>query len=82
MRCVAYCRVSTDSDEQLNSLENQIKHYTDIFQQDGYQPAECGLYYSKSYKHEVLKHIPSIFADEGISGTKLKNRGAFAHMLE
>jgi len=26
----AYCRVSTDADDQINSLESQIKYYTDI----------------------------------------------------
>ena len=82
MKCVAYCRVSSDNPEQLNSLENQIKHYTELFNQIGYQGADCGMYYSKENKNEVVKYIPSIFADEGISGTKLKNRGAFKHMLE
>ena len=27
LRVAAYCRVSTDSDEQLGSLETQISHY-------------------------------------------------------
>lgn len=27
LRVAAYCRVSTDSDEQLGSLETQMKHY-------------------------------------------------------
>ena len=26
----AYCRVSTDADEQENSLENQIRHYKEV----------------------------------------------------
>ncbi len=82
MRCVAYCRVSSDSTEQMNSLENQIKHYTELFNKNGFTRAECGMYYSKDKKNEVVKYIPSIFADEGISGTKLKNRGAFNYMLE
>lgn len=82
MRCVAYCRVSSDSTEQMNSLENQIKHYTELFNKNGFIRAECGMYYSKDKKNEVVKYIPSIFADEGISGTKLKNRGAFNYMLE
>ena len=29
MRVAAYCRVSTKQEEQLNSYENQVKHYTD-----------------------------------------------------
>ena len=27
LRCYTYCRISTDSDEQLESLDAQIKHY-------------------------------------------------------
>jgi DNA invertase Pin-like site-specific DNA recombinase len=30
LRVAAYCRVSTDDDEQLTSYKNQILHYTDI----------------------------------------------------
>ena len=29
LRVAAYCRVSTDEKEQINSYENQKKHYTD-----------------------------------------------------
>ena len=29
IRVAAYCRVSTKQEEQLNSHENQVKHYTD-----------------------------------------------------
>ena len=32
LRVCAYCRVSTDADEQENSLENQIAHYRDYIQ--------------------------------------------------
>ena len=82
MKCVAYCRVSKDTSDQLNSLENQIRHYSDLFKQKGYEGAECGMYYGKDGKEETVRYIPSIFADEGISGTKLKNREAFKYMLE
>lgn len=82
MKCVAYCRVSTGHEEQLTSLQNQIKHYTELFEKEGYEPAECGMYYSKKGKVETTKPLKAIFADEGISGTKLKNREAFKYMLE
>ncbi len=81
MKCVAYCRVSKDTEDQINSLENQIKHYSELFKKEGYQGAEYGMYYSRDGKEEITKYIPSIFADEGISGTKLKNREAFKYML-
>ena len=29
LRVAAYCRVSTDSDEQAGSYETQVQHYTD-----------------------------------------------------
>lgn len=82
MKCVAYCRVSKDTSDQLNSLENQIRHYSELFKKKGFDGAECGMYYAKEGKEEIVKYISAIFADEGISGTKLKNRGAFKYMLE
>lgn len=30
LKVCAYCRVSTDADEQENSLENQIRHYETV----------------------------------------------------
>lgn len=82
MKCVAYCRVSSDNPEQMTSLENQIRHYTELFNKKGFEGADCGMYYCKDGKKESIRYIKSIFADEGISGTKLKNRGAFKYMLE
>ncbi|RCX13882.1 DNA invertase Pin-like site-specific DNA recombinase [Anaerobacterium chartisolvens] len=82
MKCVAYCRVSKDTEDQLNSLDNQIKHYLELFKKEGCQGAQCGMYYSREGKEEIIRYVPSIFADEGISGTKLKNREAFKYMLE
>ena len=32
LRVTFYARVSTDSDEQLNSLENQVQYYTELIQ--------------------------------------------------
>jgi DNA invertase Pin-like site-specific DNA recombinase len=34
LRVAAYCRVSTDSDEQLNSYNSQVTHYTDLIQKN------------------------------------------------
>ena len=60
----AYCRVSTDNDEQLSSFELQQEHYQQLV---------------GSHPNWDLKHI---FADEGISGTSLKNRDEFNDMIE
>ena len=34
LRVVAYCRVSTDSDEQATSYEAQVEHYTEFIQKN------------------------------------------------
>lgn len=63
-RVCAYCRVSTDNDEQLSSFELQQAHYRQLVE---------------DHPNWDLKHI---YADEGISGTSLKNRDAFNLMIE
>ena len=32
LRVAAYCRVSTDSEEQLNSYNSQVKHYKNLIE--------------------------------------------------
>lgn len=61
-RAVAYVRVSTDKEDQLNSLETQKEYFDD-------------------YVNEKGMELVNIYADEGISGTKLKNRKEFQKML-
>lgn len=34
LKVAAYCRVSTDSDEQATSYETQIAHYTEFIQKN------------------------------------------------
>ena len=63
MNIVAYCRVSTDKMDQLNSLEAQKEFF---------------LEYTKRTGDTLVK----VYADEGISGTKIKNRKEFLRMLE
>lgn len=62
MNIAAYCRVSTDKEDQLNSLETQKEFF---------------LEYTKQTGNNLIK----LYADEGISGTKIKNRKEFQHML-
>jgi len=62
-RVCAYCRVSTDNDEQLSSFELQQAHYKQL---------------AHEHPNWDLKHI---YADEGISGTSLKNRDEFNEMI-
>ena len=62
MNIEAYCRVSTDKEDQLNSLETQKEFF---------------LEYTKRTGDNLIK----LYADEGISGTKIKNRKEFQRML-
>ncbi len=62
MKIAAYCRVSTDNEDQLNSLDIQKKFFAE---------------YADKHGHDLVK----IYADEGISGTKIKNRVEFKQLL-
>lgn len=62
MKIAAYCRVSTDKADQLNSLESQKEFFSEYTQRTG----------------DVLVKL---YADEGISGTKIKNRKEFLRMM-
>jgi len=59
----AYCRVSTEKEDQLNSLETQKQFFTE---------------YANHNNHNLVK----IYADEGISGTKIKNRKEFLKLMK
>lgn len=64
MRNVAiYVRVSTNKDDQLNSLETQREFFESYCDRNNY----C---------------IAKVYADEGISGTKMKNRKALMQLLD
>lgn len=62
MKAVAYCRVSTNKDEQLDSLESQQTFFAE---------------YAKRNELELIH----IYADEGKSGTKMKNRTELLRLL-
>ncbi len=63
MNIAAYCRVSTDKDDQLHSLETQMNFF-------------------KEYTKRTGDKLVALYADEGISGTKIKNRKQFLKMME
>ena len=62
MNIAAYCRVSTDKEDQLNSLEAQKAFFAEYSQRTG-------------------DNLVRLYADEGISGTKIKNRKEFLRMM-
>lgn len=63
MNIAAYCRVSTDKSDQLNSLEMQKKFFTEYTERTG-------------------DTLVRLYADEGISGTKTKNRKEFLRLMK
>lgn len=62
-RIAAYCRVSTEKEDQLNSLETQKEFFAEYVQRTG-------------------DKLVRVYADEGISGTKLKRRKEFLRMMD
>lgn len=62
MNIAAYCRVSTEKSDQLNSLEAQKEFFSE---------------YTKRTGDTLVR----LYADEGISGTKIKNRKEFLRMM-
>lgn len=62
MNIAAYCRVSTDKEDQLNSLEAQKVFFAE-------------------YTTRTGDNLIRLYADEGISGTKIKNRKEFLRMM-
>lgn len=63
MNIAAYCRVSTDKQDQLNSLEAQKRFFAEYTKRTG-------------------DNLVALYADEGISGTKIKNRKEFLRMMK
>lgn len=63
-RVAAYARVSTDSDEQMGSVEAQKD------------------YFEKLIREKPGWMLVGVYADEGISGTSLNHREAFARMID
>lgn len=62
MNIAAYCRVSTDKEDQLNSLDAQKRFFTEYTQKTG-------------------DTLVRLYADEGISGTKTRNRREFLRLM-
>lgn len=56
IRLAPYCRVSSDSTDQLHSFAAQIRYYTELA------------------KNNPRYQLVDIYADEGITGTSMKNR--------
>lgn len=64
LRVAAYCRVSSDSVDQLHSYAAQINAYTQMIQQ-----------------HSDWELV-DIYADEGLTGTRMDKRTEFNRMLK
>lgn len=75
---VAYCRVSTKNQE--SALIDHQEQWTEIFDREGYQFANCGVFYKKNGYKEPKR---GLYVDEGISAKEYKkHRKAFQQMVE
>lgn len=64
IRVAAYCRVSSDSTDQLNSYMAQIRYYENFL--------------AESEDNELV----GIYADEGITGTRMDKRDEFLKLMQ
>ena len=64
IRVAAYCRVSTDSEDQLNSYMAQLRYYENFLSES------------------ETETLVSVYADEGITGTRMDKREEFQRMLK
>lgn len=64
LRVAAYCRVSSDSDDQLNSFLAQVRHYA--------------TYIGQNPEWELT----DIYADEGLTGTRMDKRDEFNRLID
>ena len=64
IRVAAYCRVSSDSADQLNSFMAQMRYYENFLADS---------------ETEILV---SVYADEGVTGTRMDKREEFQRMLK
>lgn len=77
-----YARVSTDRDEQQQSIENQVDYFKDYLIKHEYSEAfGCGQLSRKDGTDEVLM---GYYVDEGLtaSTSDIKNRRAFQQMIK
>ena len=63
-RLAAYCRVSSDSEDQLHSFAAQVCYYTNYEKQ-----------------HPDIELV-GVYADEGLSGTSMKNRNELQRLIQ
>ena len=63
-RLAAYCRVSSDSEDQLHSFAAQVCYYTNY------------------EKQNPDVELVGIYADEGLSGTSMKNRSELQRLIQ
>ena len=64
IRIAAYCRVSTDSEDQQNSLMAQMRYYKNFL------------------ADSETERLVFVYADEGITGTRMDKREEFQRMLK
>ena len=75
---VAYCRVSTKN--QQSALKDHQEQWIEIFEREGFEFANCGVFYKKNGYKEPKK---GLYVDEGISAKEYKkHRKAFQQMIE
>ncbi|TKH44220.1 hypothetical protein C1I60_12885 [Paenibacillus terrae] len=77
-KCTIYCRVSSDRDEQANSINNQTSGLIDYAEQNNMIIADSGVFCRRNQESEPFRG----YIDEGFSGAQsAKYRRAFQQMI-
>ena len=91
---VAYCRVSTEHEEQLESIKKQQEQWLEFFEKKKVTNAQLGVLCHRQYivdentgkakkgKFVLEQRADGLYIDEGITGTAINNRRAFQRMID
>jgi site-specific DNA recombinase len=80
MRATFYARVSTNSDEQRNSITSQVDFFQDYIEKHKFQSIDSGVFFKRD---GTAENTNGYYVDEGFSGAKsIKYRKAFLQMMK
>ena len=64
LKVAAYCRVSTDSEEQATSYDAQVEHYTEYIRKN--PEWEFARIYADMYNQRLIQYFTHINAENGL----------------
>ena len=78
LRVAAYCRVSTDDEDQIKSYNSMVRHYTDLIQSKR-EWIFAGVYADRAKCNCISL---GYYLDRAITGTKVDKRDEFQRLIQ